>query len=540
MGNKRFAITTDHLSKPQWTANIWAYIALLVLAFCFFALYSNVTKMVLSPSKLDIFTKDLNQLATYFLPVDREVSQKLITLDSIVQEYLQGENVLQTKAPEIEELRTYIVTHRAYLSQLGFKNYDAVMNFLAEAYAYRDEVFLLLGKNQPFNYLVLLQNGNEKRPNGGFFGSFAFVTLEGGHIIHLEIIDSYLPDYLAPTTRIQLPSWFASTFGEERAGFIAGNKFGFTDMDGKNIKTLYEKIFNLEFQQERVEQMLQPAQRELLHEKYIKGVIFLDSDLLSALLPSFTEKAREWQFLNASIDLIRGEVRSNKKELYIQQVLSYFDANKFTLIKNLINRREEVLSKRYVHLFLSNTTPDLHSFLVQHHLNTPYATGNLYLWDVNTAFNKSDGFVTKSIQMFPLKNEGAIERAEGIVSSSDIVEIAHLSAGTYRLQIDYDFSVPEYYIKFIESLTKKYDITLTPREQDILVLGPVQYENKPTPRWRETRGIVYFPFHRKVVNVQGDSSAFSEFQSDFAKGLVYRVSTNQNPSTKQVMIDFEF
>jgi hypothetical protein len=285
MNNKHFAITSPSSSKGKRTANIRAYIALLLLAFCFFALYAGVTKMLFSQSKFDIFTKDLNQLATYFLPVDREVSQKLITLDGIVQEYLRGENVLQTKATEIEELRTYLVTHRDYLSQLGFRNYNAVMDFLAEAYQYREELFLLLGKNQPFNYLVLLQNGNEKRPNGGFFGSFAFITFSGGHISHLEVIDAYLPDYLAPTTRIALPKWFADTFGESQVGFIAGNKFGFTDMDGKNIKMLYERIFNLEYQSARVEQMLQPQQRELLHNQYIKGVIFLNSDLLSDLLP---------------------------------------------------------------------------------------------------------------------------------------------------------------------------------------------------------------------------------------------------------------
>jgi hypothetical protein len=242
--------------------------------------------MIFSPhGQLDIFSRDMSQLANYFLPVDRELSQKLLILDNIIQDYLNDENVLQTKSSEIEELRTYVVHRRDYLSQLGFKNYDAVMDFLAEAYQYREEIFLLLGKDQPFNYLILLQNGNEKRPNGGFFGSFAFLTLEGGHIKHLEVIDSYLPDYLAPTTRINLPQRFADAFGESRAGFIAGNKFGFTDMDGRNIKTLYEQMFNLDFQPERVNQMLEPAQRSLLHNQYIKGVIFLDSDLLSALLP---------------------------------------------------------------------------------------------------------------------------------------------------------------------------------------------------------------------------------------------------------------
>lgn len=402
MKEKHFTITSP-VSPPKGkrTANTRAYIILLFLAFCCFALYAGVTKIVFAPSgQLDIFTKDLNQLASYFLPVDRELSQKLITLDSVVQDYLQGENVLQTKAPEIEELRTYTVTHRNYLSQLGFKNYDALMDFFAEAYQYRDEIFLLFGKNQPFNYLILLQNGNEKRPNGGFFGSFAFVTLDGGHIKHLEVIDSYLPDYIAPTTRIDLPQRFATTFGEPQAGFIAGNKFGFTDIDGKNIKTLYEKIFNLDFQTSRVNQMLQPQQRDLLHDQYIKGVIFLDSDLLSALLPGFREKAWERQFLNACIDLIRGESTSNKKELYIQQVLAYFDTNKFTIAKNLINHREQILAQRYVHLYLSNTTPQLHDFLVQHNLNTLYSPDNLYTRDVNTANNKSDAFITKNVAFF--------------------------------------------------------------------------------------------------------------------------------------------
>ena len=31
---------------------------------------------------------------------------------------------------------------------------------------YQKEIFELLGKNQPLNYLIILQNTNEKRPNG--------------------------------------------------------------------------------------------------------------------------------------------------------------------------------------------------------------------------------------------------------------------------------------------------------------------------------------------------------------------------------------
>ncbi|MEI8252174.1 MAG: hypothetical protein WCG25_00095 [bacterium] len=40
-----------------------------------------------------------------------------------------------------------------------------MMNFVSKARNYKQEIFTLLGKDKPFNYLVLLQNANEKRPN---------------------------------------------------------------------------------------------------------------------------------------------------------------------------------------------------------------------------------------------------------------------------------------------------------------------------------------------------------------------------------------
>ncbi|MBQ5945410.1 hypothetical protein IJL65_03290 [bacterium] len=63
---------------------------------------------------------------------------------------------------------------------------------------------------------------------------------------------------------------------------------------------------------------------------------------------------REWQFINASIDIIRGEVRGNKKELYIAEVLDYFSHNATTIAKNLVNNRDDVLNKRYIQIYLSD------------------------------------------------------------------------------------------------------------------------------------------------------------------------------------------
>lgn len=489
--------------------------------------------MLFSPNKVDIFKHDLTQIATYFRPVDREISQKLLLLDDLVQSYMQWENIFKEKSESVDELRKYVTDNQHYLSSLWFQHYEELMKFLADAYQYREEIYMLLGRDQPFNYLILLQNGNEKRPNGGFFWSFAFVTIDGGHISNLEVIDSYLPDYIAPNTRIQLPHRFTTAFGESEGGFIAGNKFWFTDMDGKNIKILYEKIFNQEYDSAKVTQMFNPTQRELLHNKYIKGVFFLDSELITQLLPWFLEKSREWQFVNASIDIIRGENTSNKKELYIKEVLQYFDQHKISLAKNLINNREQILSKRYLQIYLSNTTAALQAFLADAQLQTLYSSGNIYTRDINTAFNKSDAFIQKNVQLLWPK-------ASFLASmENDILNVSRLDPGEYTLQIDYDFKVPEYYIQYIKQLEEKYGITLTPREQDILVLGPVQHENKQIPRRWETRGVIYLPQYVEITNVQWNARAHREFLSDFSKGLIYRISTNENTTTLQVLIDFK-
>lgn len=276
---------------------------------------------------------------------------------------------------------------------------------LNDAWTMREEIFQLLGKDQRFNYLIPLQNSNEVRPNGGFFGSFAFVSFSGAHIVDLQIIDSYLPDLLAPNTRVPLPDRSHDFLGAKSAGFIAGNTFGFTDKDGKNLKTLYEKIFHHDFEPQKKAQMFNPEKWNQLFQKNIKGVIFLDSELISYLLPSFREKSREWQFVNANIDLIRGEDKSNKKELYIKDLEAYLKANALSLAKAGINSVQDMLHKGFINIYLSNVSDELWGFLQSYDLTTVYNPDFWYFFNINTSFNKSDGFVKKQIEILDEKGE---------------------------------------------------------------------------------------------------------------------------------------
>ena len=53
------------------------YSILFLVLFWWFSLYSNITNILFWWTALDIFTKDLQSLSVYFLPIDEEVSHEL-------------------------------------------------------------------------------------------------------------------------------------------------------------------------------------------------------------------------------------------------------------------------------------------------------------------------------------------------------------------------------------------------------------------------------------------------------------------------------
>jgi len=535
MTKKQFWIWENQKkSKKSLPIQFFIYSLLFLVFFRWFSLYSNITNILFWSSALDIFTKDLQSLSIYFLPIDEEVSHELYTLDTIVQSYMEWENIFKTKKSEIEEVRYYIINNQNYLSSLWFQRYDSLMRFLSDLYDHRNEVYELLWENHSYNYLVPLQNWNEKRPNGWFFGSFAFVTLNWWHIENLEIVDSYLADYIAPKSRINLPTRYTKYFGEKQLWFVAGNKFWFTDMDWKNLKTLYEKAFNNDYEIIKVKEMYSVDQRKLLHDKEIKWVIFLNSDLLTELLPWFSDKMREWQFINASIDIIRGEVRWNKKELYINEVLDYFFKNSTIIAKNLINNRDEVLNKRYIQIYLSDmfVSKEFRDMISKNNLNTRFQWWKIYARDVNIANNKSDDFLTKWLKLY--------SSTWKLITSqeNDILTLDGLPVGEYQLVIDYYFFVPESYRNFISWLKKKYWIDITQREEGILVLSPVNHHDwKPERMWWN-KWMVYYPWNMEIISVQWDVEDINYFQSDFSQWLNYTLRIEKTEDQKQAVINF--
>lgn len=210
--------------------------------------------------------------------------------------------------------------------------YTTLVNFLNDVEPHRDELMLYLGANTPKSYLVILQNSSEKRPNGGFFGSFAYVRILHGRIRTIHIIDSYLGFRTMPWVKIQPPKRSDPIYGGVPFGWIAANKFGFTNIDGDHLIQLYNKTFNNPESETHI-----PASicKDICHRP-IDGVIFVQTDGLKLLMPALAKKTWEWQFMNTSVDLIRGEDRPNKKEYYLSDSHNFFAQQASTALKNLI------------------------------------------------------------------------------------------------------------------------------------------------------------------------------------------------------------
>lgn len=509
------------------------FILLIILSFSVFAFYSNVTNIIFSKDKVDIFKEDLQQIAFYFRRIDDNVSKMLLNIDEISKSYLSWENILETKENKTLETLKYIKKNQNYLKNLWFKKYDKIISLLGWVEKNREEISNLLGKSEEYNYLVILQNTNEKRPNGWFFGSFAFITVKNGRLENLEIVDSYYPDYIAHNTRLVAPEWTSSFLPNRKIWFIAWNKFGFSDIDGSNLKQLYEKMFNKDYSMKKVEQTMEPWLYNKLLHKNIKWIIFVRSDLIENVLPSFTEKARERQFLNANVDIIRWEYRGNKKEEYIKEVKNYFNKNQWNIFKNIINNFDEIIDKNFISIYLSNVSDDLQNLLLSQWFKIEYDTWYVYARDTNSSNNKVDWFVEKNIQVIDSNNKIIID------THNDIFSIENISKWTYTMKIYYTLNVPNYYIDFIKSLEKKYNIEMTSRELSILAMKPAKYENSLYEKWMESYSTIYIPNNIKIIEVRWDQQEYSEFKTPFSNWLYYKMLINTNNTTKSIEIKFE-
>lgn len=341
----------------------------------------------------------------------------------------------------------------------------------------------LMGSEDPQSYLILLQNTNEKRPNGGFFGSYGLITLSEGRIENIEFRDSYLPWFDRPWVGIQWPEWLLQTMPTREIHFVWANKIGFTYQDGWHITQLYELAY--------------PSQQ-------IRWVVFLRLDMILQLLPEIQDQVHERQFINAITDQIPRD-SWQKKTNYLNSLESTVQSLLPVIIQRMSSEPERIGD--LIDIYLTDIPGALHGDIREAWLTNRFEDTHGYFRDSNISFSKTDQFVDKRV----VCREGDRILLE---STQERIDLSALPSNTIlTCEIRYWFEVPEAYTTHIYQLEKNYWVTLWTREKHILWIDP--------KRW--SRGVAYLWNEWTVSGLTGSIYDWVVFDTPFAQALSYKV-----------------
>ena len=309
-------------------------------------------------------------------------------------------------------------------------------------FPHRELLLNYLWYREPKTYLILLQNSAEVRPNGWFYGSFIRVTLLSGMIQTIKVHDSYEVPFVNSGVSLNLPARTTNYLGHNSATFIAGNKFGFTDRDGFIIRAIYNKTY----------------------QTSIDGVIFISTKTLVTLIPSLQDQLWKWQFINASVDLIRGKTSLFKKDLYLASINQYLSKNKVMLLGQALSNYTLMMHQGLMQVYVPNPQPAFRQTLKKLWWITDLDSQYLYARDINQSYSKVDTFVKKHLQVQDQSWMVVVD------SYDNILDLSILTSGSYKLHIWYSLTIPSRYKYLIKNLEQQYAITLTGRERYILWL----------------------------------------------------------------------
>ncbi len=132
-----------------------------------FSIIHPVISLMIHRSKIDIIDESLPDIARRLRWVYPQGAQAIDAVQTLISRYNNKEDIRSGNIiPSVRSGLIYISHAQPY------------SGFVQDLAPHQEEISLLIGKNKPKHYIILLQNTAEKRPNGGFFGSFAFVTID--------------------------------------------------------------------------------------------------------------------------------------------------------------------------------------------------------------------------------------------------------------------------------------------------------------------------------------------------------------------------
>lgn len=132
-----------------------------------------------------------------------------LELKSVFLHFEEGMMMVARARDNLANLPSSLIPEK-YLVQIEdtIKKIDRSTDLFGVYKAYFPHLLTLLGDRHPQRYLLLFQNKNERRPTGGFIGSFAIVDFNDGYMTKFDIHDIYdfdgrYHDYIEPPEEIK-------------------------------------------------------------------------------------------------------------------------------------------------------------------------------------------------------------------------------------------------------------------------------------------------------------------------------------------------
>ena len=95
------------------------FVFLTFFAFSCFALYNNISRLVFAENKTDLFENNLQDLAFYFMGIDKGAANLLLSIDDVRQNYGKNQDhFLKDNEGNLEYILQYLSNHPDQLKQL--------------------------------------------------------------------------------------------------------------------------------------------------------------------------------------------------------------------------------------------------------------------------------------------------------------------------------------------------------------------------------------------------------------------------------------
>lgn len=387
---------------------------------------------------------------------------------------------------------------------------DSPTNQIIKQYIpYQSNIKELLGKNAPKTYLILLMNSAEKKPNGGFFGSYATLTVGlqtiqsnfydlfgfaesvkyQTPIIHPQIQDTYYPLTKRKAT-LSFPLRMSGLVELPHITFLWANRLWFTDLDWAYIQELYQKTF----------------------DTHIDGVIFVNDRLFSLLLPEYESLKTKRQFQNTYADQIAQTWLIVKKQQTLTEMNNLIRWYRIPMILwQLSTHLQTIQQQKLVQFYLPSASPELTKQLSTDGWITSYSPDTIYLRDLSFGMNKIDRFVTKKTSL----------RSWQILLWQTYEDILKLPSSWFdswqqlTMIIEYKLSVPTSYLQELTYRETYFNIKPYPIQQNVLWQNPQRF----------TQWIVHLPPTRTLVNTTGSAYRYYATKTPFSQISAYRIAS---------------